>query len=117
MDLTSQTPAEGISLRSDYGNAKSYVVPCTCCASDCEHNVWVETDDHYLVTVTVYTKQKTKWWEMNRFKTIWRLLTKGYVEYEGSILMSKQQAFNYANTLNQAIADVEQFQKDGKKPR
>lgn len=112
--LTPQTPAEGILIRKDYGDAKTYTVPCECCGSDCEHNVWVEADE-INVTVTTYTQQKTKWWEQNRFKTIWTLLTKGYVEYEASILMSKQQALNYAETLKLAVKDVEQFREDRKR--
>lgn len=109
-----QAPAEGILLRKDYGNAKTYTVPCECCGSDCEHNVWVEADD-YGVTVTTYTQQKTKWWELNRWQVIWRLLTTGYVEYEATIIMSRQQALNYAKVLEAAPNDVEVFHKDNKK--
>lgn len=106
-----QTPAEGILLRKDYGDAKVYNVPCECCGSDCEHNVWVESDD-YGVTTTTYTKQKTKWWELNRWKIIWRLLTRGYVEYEATIIMSQQQALNYAKVLESATHDVAVFRKE-----
>jgi hypothetical protein len=106
-----QTPAEGILLRKDYGDAKSYNVPCECCGSDCEHNVWIEADD-YGVTTTTYTQQKTKWWELNRWQVIWRLLTKGYVEYEATIIMSQQQALNYAKVLESAAHDVAVFRKE-----
>lgn len=105
-----QTPAEGILIRKDYGQAKSYTVPCECCGSDCEHNVWVEADD-CGVSVTTYTLQKTKWWELNRWQKIWTLLTRGYIEYEASIIMSEQQALNYAETLKSAIIDVKEFRK------
>lgn len=101
-----QTPAEGILLRKDYGDAKTYNVPCECCGSDCEHNVWVEADETG-VTVTTYTQQKTKWWELTRWQIIWRMLTRGYVEYEASIIMSEQQAYNYGNTLLSAVKDVQ----------
>lgn len=106
-----QTPAEGVLLRKNYGNAKVYNVTCECCGSNCEHNVCVEADDHN-VTVTTYTQQKTKWWELNRWQVIWRLLTKGYVEYEASIIMSRQQALNYAKVLESATHDVAVFQKE-----
>lgn len=105
-----QTPAEGILLRKDYGDAKTYNVPCECCGSDCEHNVWVEADETG-VTVTTYTQQKTKWWELTRWQIIWRMLTRGYVEYEASIIMSEQQAYNYGNTLLSAVKDVQTFKK------
>jgi len=106
-----QIPAEGILIRKDYGDVKTYTVLCECCGSNCEHNVWVEADDTG-VSVTTYTQQKTKWWELNRWQIIWQLLTKGYVEYEASIIMSKQQAINYASVLNSAVKDVEQFEKE-----
>jgi hypothetical protein len=106
--MTPQTPAEGILLHKEYGDAKHYTVPCECCSTDCVHNVWVEADDTG-VAVTTYTQQKTKWWELNRWQIIWRLLTKGYVEYEASIIMTRQQAINYAGVLTSAVADVEAF--------
>jgi hypothetical protein len=70
----------------------------------------VEAEDTGVV-VTTYTQQKTKWWELNRFKIIWRLLTRGYIEYEASIIMSRQQALNYSAVLQSASQDVETFRK------
>lgn len=108
--MKAQTPAQGILIRRDYGEAKHYNVPCECCGSNCEHNVWVESDETG-VEVTTYTRQKTKWWELNRWQIIWRLLTRGYVEYEATLIMSEQQAFNYAETLKSAVKDVAAFRK------
>lgn len=105
-----QLPAEGILLHRDYGNAKQYTITCECCSTDCTHQVFVEADDTG-VSVTTYTTQKTKWWELNRFKIIWRLLTRGYVEYEASIIMTEQQALNYARVLESATVDVAAFRK------
>jgi hypothetical protein len=48
---------------------------------------------------------------MNRWQKIWTLLTRGYIEYEGSIIMTQQQAINYAETLKKAVEDVETFKK------
>lgn len=111
--MKAQQPAEGILKRNDWGDSKSYNVPCSCCGTDCEHNVWVESDD-IGVTVTTYTQQKSKWWSLNRFQIIWTLLTKGYIEYEASIIMSEQQALNYAETLKSAIKDVRVFDEKRK---
>lgn len=110
MKLAPQLPADGILKQSDWGDSKFYSVACNCCGSDCEHNVWVEADDTN-VTVTTYTKQKTRWWALNRFQIIWQLLTKGYVEYEASIIMTEQQAINYSATLESAVKDVAVFRK------
>jgi hypothetical protein len=108
-----QTPAEGILLHRDYGDAKMYTVTCECCSTDCAHSVWVEADE-IGISVTTYTQQKTKWWEFNRFKIIWQLLTRGYVEYEASIIMSQQQALNYSSILASSVKDVEAFRKQRK---
>jgi hypothetical protein len=109
--MKAQTPAEGILKRSDWGDAKTYQIVCDCHQPDHDHNIWVEADDAG-VTVTSYTTQKSKWWSLNRWQTIWILLTKGYVEYEASLCMNKQQALNYAETLKSAVKDVEEFRKD-----
>lgn len=108
--MKTQLPAEGILLHKDFGDAKYYIVPCDCCSTDCAHTVCVEAEDTG-VTVTTYTQQKTKWWQLNRWQIIWRLLTRGYVEYEASIIMTQQQAVNYAGVLQSASQDVETFRK------
>lgn len=109
--MNAQVPAEGILVHKDYGDAKVYTITCECCNADCTHNVWVEAEDTG-VSVTTYTQQKTKWWELNRWQIVWRLLTRGYVEYEASIIMTKQQAINYASVLQSAVNDVEEFRKE-----
>jgi len=110
MDLEPQTPAEGVLKRNDWGDAITYQVVCECQDSDHDHNIWVEADDH-RVTVTTYTTQKSEWWKLNRWQTIWTLLTKGYVKYEASIIMNEQQTLNYAETLKKAIQDVKNFKQ------
>jgi hypothetical protein len=112
-NMKAETPAEGILKRSNWGDAITYQVTCECHDSNHDHNVWVEADDH-SVTVTTYTTQKSKWWSLNRWQTIWILLTRGYVEHEANIIMTKQQALNYAETLKKAIKDVEKFNEDKK---
>jgi hypothetical protein len=108
--VKAQTPAIGIMKTNDWGEAQAYKIECSCGDSNHAHNMWVEADE-LGVTVTTYTMIKSKWWSMNRLQTIWNLLTKGYVEYEGSVIMTRQQALNYAETLKSAIADVETFRK------
>ena len=111
--MQAQTPAEGIMRTGDWGDSKAYRVACNCGSNEHTHDVWVESDEGF-VTVTTYTTVKSRWWSQNRFKTIWTLLTRGYVEHEAAIIMSEQQALNYAKTLEQAIIDVETFRNDRK---
>lgn len=101
-----QAPAEGIACRGDWGDSKNYEVLCSCGDPSHSHSFWVEADDTG-VSAIVYTQVKSKWWSENRWQTIWKLLTKGYVEYEASLVMNQQQALNYAETLKKGIKDVE----------
>ena len=70
--------------------------------------------DQFDVTVNIYSTPKTKWWSMSRWKQIWTLLTKGYIEYEASIIMSEQQTFNYAETLKSAVEASKKFASNRK---
>jgi hypothetical protein len=109
--MEAQEPAVGILKRNNWGDAITYQIVCECGDSNHDHNVWIEADEGN-VTVTTYTTQKSKWWSLNRWQTIWILLTKGYVEHEANIIMTEQQALNYAETLKRAILDVKQFKKE-----
>ncbi len=103
-----QIPAEGILKTNDWGDTKMYHVVCDCGSDDHTHNLWIEAED-IGVNVTIYATVKSPWWSMNRFKQIWTLLTKGYLEHQTVLTMSKQTALNYAETLKVAIKDVEEF--------
>ena len=104
-----EIPAEGIMKTNDWGDSRAYRIACNC--GDENHNMWVEADSHDIV-VTIYTTGKTNWWSKTRWYHIWTLLTKGYIDTESSVHLTKQQAFNYANTLLSAVTDLEQFKKD-----
>ena len=106
--MKAQKPAEGILLTRDWGDAVQYEVICECGDNDHSHRVWVEAEDSN-VSVTIHTSVKSKWWEANRWKQIWTLLTKGYVEYEADIIMSEQQTLNYAETLKTAVESSKKF--------
>ena len=108
--MNSQLPAEGIMQTNDWGDSKVYRVACNCGASDHDHHVWVEADDHD-VSVTIYATNKTNFWSKTRWYHIWTLLTKGYVDSESTVIMTRQQALNYATVLNSAIKDVDEFRK------
>ena len=106
-----QTPAEGIMKTNDWGDSRVYRIACNCHDENHNHNMWVEADACDIV-VTIYTTGKTNYWSKTRWYHIWTLLTKGYIDTESSVHLSKQQALNYAETLKSAITDVEEFRKD-----
>lgn len=139
MTLEAQTPAEGILETHDFGHSKWYKVSCGCGQPDHEIAFEVEADD-YGINVNTYTTQKTVWWReyakkrydidntwLQEFDWFWKDLWngfvtrlsltkdiwfKGYVKYESTTTMTKQQALNYAETLKSAIKDVESFEKE-----
>lgn len=108
--MEAQTPAEGILKMNEWGESKHYFIRCDCTDDDHAHDVEVEADD-FGVQVIIYTKSKTKWNERNRWKQLWTLLTKGYIETETSIILKEQVALNYAETLKSAVADVKTFKQ------
>jgi hypothetical protein len=104
-----QTPAQGIMLDKDFGDAKVYTVACEC--HDPEHMVsmWIESTSDVEtrdVTLTFYVNTSTKWWSLNRFQQIWELLTMGHVKTESSIILSKQGAVNLANIITKTVEDL-----------
>ena len=137
--MTPQIPAVGIMKTNDWGDSKVYKISCECGQSNHEHNVWIEADES-SVNVNIYTTVKTNYWDealkpkydidniwLQEFDWFWKglynglvrrlKLTKsiwinGYVDFETTISMSKQQALNYAETLKSAVDDVKEFRKE-----
>jgi hypothetical protein len=113
MTIQAQTPAEGILKKNNWGDAMTYQVVCECGQSDHEHMVWIEASDTG-VEVQVYVTVKTNFWSRTRWSHMWQLLTQGYVDYEASLIMTEQQAMNYASTLHHAVEDVTKFKASTK---
>ena len=135
-NLEAQTPAEGILLQSDWGMSKVYKIPCECGCS-AEHTLQVEAEESSLIWARIYTKVKTNYWSefwskkydidnsflqwldwtakdvvnglATRLKLTWTIWTRGYIECEQDIAMTKQQALNYSETLKTAVDQVENF--------
>ena len=110
MDLIAETPARGILKVNEWGTSKMYKVVCECGNDDCTHTLDIEAEDTG-VTVTIYTKTRTNFWSVSRWKHIWTLLVKGHVDFETNIHLSEQSALNYGQTLIQAVQDVKNFKK------
>ena len=111
MQMNYQTPAEGILKTNEWGDSKVYKIICECTDSQHDHNLWIEADDHEI-SVTIYATVKSNFWSKTRWHHIWSLLTNGYVDTETTLIMRKQGALNYAETLKLAIQDVEDFRKN-----
>jgi hypothetical protein len=111
MSMPAQKPAQGIMLLSDYGKAKTYHIECECTDPDHAHTLDVEADEDFGVTVEIWTTAETPVWKISRWKLIWELLTKGTVKYNVALILREQQALNYAEALNKAIADVKSYKR------
>lgn len=134
--LKAQQPAEGILLQNDWGDSKLYKISCECgCQS--EHNLHIEAEESGLIWARIYTKVKTNYWRefwpkrydydstlatwldwtvkdfinglVTRLKLTWTIWTRGYLECEQDIALTKQQALNYSETIKSAIRQVDNF--------
>jgi hypothetical protein len=104
-ELNEQVPSRGVMETDKFDDATVYKVACACGDNAHEHNVWIEIDpDIKEVSVTIYTRISNKY---GFWKTIWDLLTRGYIEMETSILMTRQQALNYAGAMKNAVMDLD----------
>ena len=134
-----QAPAEGILKINDYGDSKWYHVVCGCSQPDHALTVEVEADE-MGVSVNTYATVKTDYWTdsvkkrydidnpwlqefdwfwkdlvngfFTRLRLTWDIWVKGYVRAETTVLMSEQQAINYAATLTSAVKDVKLFRDE-----
>ena len=107
-----ENPAKGILKVNEWGASKMYQVVCDCGNDECKHTVDIEADD-FGITVTVYANAKLGW--KGRWYSIWQLLTKGYANFETSLVLDKQVALNYASMLQSAVKDVDEFRKQNVK--
>ena len=135
MDLTPQTPAEGIMQTHNLPGFETYRVECSCGNED-DAIVFTVEETHGEVIVETYTTQKTSWWddpfrqhksyeienpwlfELNyyvrgflnalshRLKVTWAVWIRGHVKYSQSTIMTPQQAINYAHTILKAVENV-----------
>lgn len=134
--MTPQTPAEGVMLTRDFGDAKFFRVGCSCGDPDHDFTFEVEFDnENQCVTMHTWTTQKTdvwseylpqtsgcevnsRFWSANytvrkwfnecyrRITQAYKLLVHGYITFEQDIVMSEQQALNYANVIAQTISEI-----------
>ena len=134
--MKAETPATGIMKTNDFGDSKFYKVVCGCGQPDHEIDFEVESSDNG-VYVNTYVTAKTDYWSetvkkrydidsiwlqeldwavkdllngfVSRVKLTWTVWTKGYIRCESTIIMTEQQAFNYAQTIKTAAQDVIDF--------
>ena len=135
--MKAQKPAEGISLAMDFGDSKHYRIDCSCGNEEDRINMMVELDEDLReIRVVFDSTHATEWWrelapwDVYKIDNSWlfsiansvkslvnglahRLAVtrdvwfKGYVKIYTSTYMTKQQALNFAETIKDAIKEVE----------
>jgi hypothetical protein len=135
--MKAEKPAQGISKKAEFDDAVWYEVDCVCGSPHHYHSVWIERDSEtQLITVDITTEVTTDFWTqtvpervgkinlpvvswawqtvayavnetVRRAKIIARVLFKGYIKYDSTVMLTKQQAYNYAKALENAVKELE----------
>jgi hypothetical protein len=114
--MKAQKPAEGILKTNEWGNSKFYHVVCECGSIECAHDICIEADD-INVEVDITMTLRSNFWQLNRWKQIWQILTKGYIQIQSNLVLNEQAALNYSETLKSAIKDVKYFRDENNKKK
>ncbi len=130
-----EIPARGILKKLDEKDAVWYEVFCDCGSNDHVHSIWVEFDkeiNEIIVHIqtetstdnwTNYLQENKKinneflfqiWWRLaylgneiiRRSKLISTILFRGYIKYNSTLILNKQQALNYSEALKKSIGEM-----------
>jgi hypothetical protein len=110
--LEAQTPARGISLAGDYGDAKNYHIECDCSSTEHSIKMWIEVNgdkETQDVEVGFYVDTWTPFWDkkFNRFRTAWNVLFNGVNRQEHHIILNKQAALNLAKVVESTVIELD----------
>ena len=130
--MEAQKPAEGILAMKAYRDAKFFRIPCECgCEGQIDFSIEVDED---MISTHLFATTKTNYWRQrfnltyeenwmlfalkdfandwyNRLAIVWTALTKGYIETEAWVLMSKQQTINFSETLKDVVKEFDERQE------
>jgi hypothetical protein len=108
MKLAPQQPATGISLDSEFDDAKIYTVNCDCHSSNHSVNMWIEVagdQDSKQVEVSFFVKTSTPF--INRLRVLWSILTTGVYFQEHQLVLNKQAALNLSTAISKTVKELE----------
>ena len=112
MVMKAQTPAQGISIDNDWGDARTFNVECDCSSDDHAVKMWIEVQrdkDIPDVEVSFYVTTWTPLWKGwgQRLRAVYEILVKGVHKQEHHMLLNKQSALNFAEAIKSTIKDLE----------
>ncbi len=107
-----QKPAQGILLQGDFGDSKNFKVECDCSGEDHSVYMWIEVNkdqDIPDVEVSFYVHTWTPCWRgwKERLKAVYEILFKGVHKQEHHMLLNKQSALNFAETIKRTVKELE----------
>jgi len=114
--MKAQTPAQGISIDNDWGDAKTFNVECDCTSDDHAVKMWIEVQrdkDIPEVEVSFYVTTWTPFWNesWSRFKAAYEVLFKGVHKQEHHMILNKQSAINFAHAILSTVDELEAASK------
>lgn len=128
-----------------YDGTQSYRVACSCQHPDDDINFWIEYEEGFdHITVQTYLTHRTPWyarlWEWDvceiestwlagivdsvqslvnglhhRLRVTYEVWVRGYVKYESTTILEREQARNYAHAILDGIERLEKFHAKKKK--
>lgn len=111
--MKAQKPAQGIMLQNDFGDSKNFKVECDCSSDDHAVYMWIEVDKDDDVNdvevsfyVTTWTKEFWRNWPA-RLRAVYDILVKGVHKQEHHMILNKQSALNFAETIKQTVKEME----------
>lgn len=111
--MKAQTPAQGISIEKDFGDAKVFNVECDCTAEDHAVKMWIEVQRDLVVPdvevsfyVTTWTREFWEDWPA-RLRAVYDILVKGVHKQEHHMILNRQAAINFANAITSTVAELE----------
>ena len=111
--MKAQTPASGISIERDFGDARVFNVECDCGSDDHAVKMWIEVqrdqdvpDVEVSFYVTTWTKDFWKEWPA-RFRAVYDILFKGVHKQEHHMLLNKQSAINFAQAIKDTVEELD----------
>lgn len=110
--IKKQTPAQGISVDNDFGDAKAFNIECECSSDDHAIKMWIEVaqdPDIPNVEVTFYVTTWTPWFEnmWERIKVACDVLFRGLNKQQHSMLLNQQAAVNFAHAILDTVNELE----------
>ena len=111
--MKAQTPAQGISIEKDFGDAKVFNIECDCSSDDHAVKMWIEVqrdEDIPDVEVSFYVTTWTKnWWNdwPARLRAVYDILFKGVHKQEHHMLLNKQSALNFVEAIKKTVTEME----------